>query len=148
MSGYQTRSSRARHGGPVGELLTQRGGRSSHPEPELASMIPRQNTCLSPRCSIDITTIEIRPPKFLHGKQPNGTNCQGCPNSGTVASWDRCQRFTRPASHLSGGHPGIYTPDLCPALRKCPYGANNINLLSSTSPAETGRGKHSGTPVL
>ena len=122
-----TRASRARPGGPVRDQLKQcgaglaaRSGSSLHDA--------RQNTCMSPRCSTDLITIEIRAPKFLDGKLPNGTRCQGCPNPGAVTSGDRCQRFTRPASqsiYLPGGHPGIYTPGSLPALRKCPYGAIN-----------------------
>ena len=28
-----------------------------------------QNAVLSPQCSIDYTKLEVRPPKFLHGKR-------------------------------------------------------------------------------
>ena len=95
--GKLTRASRARPGGPVGDQLKQRGaGLAARSGSSLHDA--RQNTCMSPRCSTDLITIEIRAPKFLDGKLPNGTRCQGCPNPGTVTSGDRCQRFTRPAS--------------------------------------------------
>ena len=137
-----TRTSRARPGGPVGvgggswgdrSTTARHSGRTSRALAARVSLPLASPGLLldrmSARCSIDLMTIGVRSPKFLDGKQPNGTNCQGCPNPGTVASGALRQRFARPASRYPlslGGHPGIYTPVSLSALRKCPYGAKTL----------------------
>ena len=138
-----TRSSRARHGGPAGELRgmhcpfrslrTMPGSPTARPYPGPGPPHACYNGCLSPRCSTDLTTTGVRPPKFLDGNTRTWTSPRSSPNLGAVqtATVSQNRWYRDPAKSVSQslsqsltrGHPEIYTPDLCPALRKCPYGA-------------------------
>ena len=88
---------------------------------------------MQPQSSTAPTTMEVRPPKFLHGFG----RAQGSPKA-VPEPWNRSDRAQPPTISplgptisLTRGHPGIYTPDLCPALRKCPYGATNTPARSA-----------------
>ena len=102
-----TRSSRARHGGPEGcpEVVTVHSAalgqcpdlpRDAHTTargpPHATSYyatVPEE--CLKPDSSTDPTTIEVRPPKFLHGIRRALTNPRHPPNAGTVAGGARLE---------------------------------------------------------
>ena len=50
------------------------------------------------RCSIDLTTIEVRVPIFVPGNPPTWTNPRVSPNPGTAAAGTLRQRYPRSAS--------------------------------------------------
>ena len=86
------------HGmGPRRDTVEAFGMTWSGQQPKLASTLAWQNTCLSPQCSTDLTMLEVRPPKFLHGNKANGTIPRVSFNAGTVAGGAITQPFPHPA---------------------------------------------------
>ena len=73
----------------------------------LARKLTRQNTCLKPQCSTDLTMTGVRPPKFLDGNGPTGTTPEP---SWILEPW-RVRQVPnyfpiRPHEIVPGGHTG------------------------------------------
>ena len=97
---------------------------------QLAPGLARQNTCISPQCSTDLTMTAVRPPKFLDGNEPTYPMSRASLNAGAVAGGThvrsfppRDPAFRRPSVRRTHWNP---TTPSQPALRKCPCGAINI----------------------
>ena len=107
----RTRSSRARHGGPVGgntiisdvpesflsvRYLTKPNGGARGPRHSDTS-----EPMVSPQGSTDLTMTEVRPPKFLTGIERFQACAQHAPNPGSAAGGPRCQPSRQTANGLS-----------------------------------------------
>ena len=95
---------------------------------QLAPGLARQNTCLSPQCSTDLTMTGVRPPKFLDGNEPTETIPRASLNAGTVAGGTLFQPFPhatprcRPVDLSTPGHTGILLREIGRFFENAPSG--------------------------